>query len=322
MKLSVATVLVSISSASAFSVSYLNQLNSGASSAPTGAGITNYLDGMSGAQPQVPALVTALEQAAPAPVAPAPVAAAPAAPANAAPTSKDYLSALGGSSTPVTGGGLTSYLDALPRTPSTNGAGLTGYLDALPQGTAISGTGVTSYLDTVGGGSAPVAYTPPAPAAPVAAAPAAVAPVAAAPAAPVAPVAAGAAPVSLAGATSGYLSNLDTGANQPSGSGLPGYLDVLPQTPAVSGPGLTGYLNTLASNAAMTTGAGLTGYLDALATNSAIAGPAGGSNLSSFLENVYAQIMSLPEDGSRKVSGNSVAFATADGSYAMSFVKN
>ena len=316
MKLSVATVLVSISSASAFSVSYLNQLNSGASSAPTGAGITNYLDGMSGASPQVPALVTALEQAAPAPVAPAPVAAA--APANAAPTSKDYLSALGGSSTAVSGGGLTSYLDALPRTPSTNGAGLTGYLDALPQGAAISGSGVTSYLDTVGGGSAPVAYTPPAPAAPVAAAPAAAAPVAAAPVAPIG----GGAPVSLAGATSGYLSNLQTGANAPSGSGLVGYLDVLPQTAAVSGPGLTGYLNTLASNAASTTGAGLTGYLDALATNSAIAGPAGGSNLSSFLENVYAQIMSLPEDGSRKVSGNSVAFATADGSYAMSFVKN
>jgi hypothetical protein len=31
--------------------------------------------------------------------------------------------------------------------------------------------------------------------------------------------------------------------------------------------------------------------------------------------------MSLPED-SRTVSGNSVAFASADGPYAMSFVKN
>lgn len=316
MKLSVATVLVSISSASAFSVSYLNQLNSGASTAPTGAGITNYLDGMSGAQPQ---LVTALEEAAPAPVAAAPAAPAPAAPlANAAPAAGDYLSALGGAATSISGGGITSYLDALPQQAATSGAGLTGYLDALPTGPSVSGAGLTSYLDTVGGGSAPVAYTPPAPAA---AAPAAAAPAAPEAAAPVAPAAV--VPVAnTAPAAGDYLSTLGAGASSPSGSGLAGYLDVLPQSAAIAGPGLTGYLGTLGENAAQTTGAGLTGYLDALATNSAIAGPSGGSNLSSFLENVYSQIMSLPEDGSRKVSGDSVAFATADGSYAMSFVKN
>merc|ERR1712154_400954 len=89
---------------------------------------------------------------------------------------------------------------------------------------------------------------------------------------------------------------------------------------AATAPAAGDYLGTLGSGANSVTGAGLTGYLDAIATNSAIAGPSGGTGLTSFLENVYSQIMSLPEE-SRKVSGSSVAFSTAEGSYAMSFVK-
>lgn len=309
MKLSAAAVLLSLSSASAFSVSYLNQLSTGASSAPTGAGITSYLDGMSGASTeQVPALVTALETA--------PV---PAAPATPAPAAGDYLSALGGASTPVSGGGITSYLDALPKAMTqTSGAGITGYLDALPATGAapVTGSGVTSYLDTVGGGSsAPIKVAPPAPAA------AAPAPVAAAPA----PVAAVAPVASTAPAAGDYLSTLNSGAAAPiSGAGIQGYLSSLPATGATptSGTGPVGYLDALpASSVAPTSGAGMTGYLDALATNSDIAGPAGGSSLTSFLENVYSQIMSLPDDGSRKVANGSVTFAKAEGSYAMSFVK-
>lgn len=301
MKLSAAAVLLSISSANAFSVSYLNQLSTG-SAAPTGSGITSYLDGMSGAE-QVPALVTALESAAP----PAPAAVAPAA---AAPSAGDYLSALGGA-TAIAGAGITGYLDALPPSASTTtGSGLTGYLDALPATAApVSGAGMTTYLDTVGGNVAPVKVAAPAP-------------VAAAPAAAAAPAPVAAAPVAVAAPKGDYMSTLEGGAAPLSGAGLTGYLDALPATGSVTtGSGLTGYLDALQTNAATTSGAGLTGYLDALATNSAITGPAGTPSLASFLDTVYSQIMSLPDDGSRKVAGNTVTFAKAEGSYAMSFVK-
>ena len=44
------------------------------------------------------------------------------------------------------------------------------------------------------------------------------------------------------------------------------------------------------------------------------------ARMSSFLENVYSQIMDLPE-GAASVSGNDVSFAAAEGNFAMSFVK-
>lgn len=307
MKLSTLAVLATISSTSAFSVSYLNQLSTGAATAPSGGGMTSYLDGISGADKGVPALVTALEQSYTPPAPAAPAAAAPA--TDAAPTSKDYLSALSGSSvSAVTGAGLVNYLDALPRTASVGGAGLTGYLDALPQMPSVSGAGLTSHVDTLGGSSAPAAYTPPAPAAPAQAAPVAAAPVAAAPAAPLA--------ASAAPSAGDYLSTLG-GGSAPTGAGPASYLSTLPQSSAPTGSGLTGYLNTLAVNASAS-GAGLSGYADALATNTAINT---GSGVTAFLESVYSQIMALPDDGSKKVSGSSVAFATTDGQYAISFVK-
>lgn len=308
MKLSTLAVLATISSTSAFSVSYLNQLSTGAATAPRGGGMTSYLDGISGADKGVPALVTALEQSYTPPAPPAPVAAA--APAtSAAPTSKDYLSALGGSSvSKVTGSGLVNYLDALPRTASVGGAGLTGYLDALPKMPSVGGAGLRSHVDNLAGSAAPAAYTPPAPAAQ--AAPVAAAPVAAQPAA-AAPLAASAAP-----SAGNYLSTLG-GGSSPTGAGLTSYTSTLPQSSAPTGSGLTGYLNTLAVNASAS-GAGLSGYVDALATNSAINK---GSSVTAFLESVYSQIMALPDDGSKKVSGSSVAFATTDGQYAISFVR-
>jgi hypothetical protein len=110
---------------------------------------------------------------------------------------------------------------------------------------------------------------------------------------------------------------LSTGIAPISGAGITSYTSTLATSSAPTGSGLTGYLNTLAVNASAS-GAGLAGYADALATNSAIAK---GTPVSSFLESVYAQIMALPEDGNKKVVGSSVAYASTDGQYAISFVK-
>lgn len=290
MKVSAAAVILSCSTASAFNVGYLNQL--GGNSAPaklapepkavvTG-GPASYLDNLGAGTPE---LVSAIAEA--------PVVEA----TNAAPNTGSYLSALNGSSTAPSGGGMTGYLDALP-----SGA------------TAVSGTGVTSYLDSVGG------------AAPAAPAPAAPAPVAAAPAAPAAPAAASA-PVVAAPAAGDYLATLGGGAAPISGAGMVGYLDAIPAAVApTSGAGMANYLDILATGASQTSGAGLAGYLDALATNSvagssSVAAPTSPS-VSSFLESVYQQILALPEDGSKKVSGSTLTFASANGPYAMSFVKN
>lgn len=311
MKVS-AAVLLTLSSASAFNVGYLNQLGGGvaavgkpapvANVAPAVGGPASYLDNLN----PTPELVSAIEAAPVAPVAAAPVAAAPvaaapvaAAPAAAAPSpvAADYLSALGGGSAPTSGGGLTGYLDALPAS-------------AAP----ISGSGLTSYLDAV---------SPAAPA-PVAAAPA---PVAAAPAAPAAPAAA--APVAAAEAPSAgdYLSHL-AGGHSLSGAGLTTHVDTLATNSAPTGAGLQGYLGALGINASATSGAGLTGYADALATTSALAGeapsaagaPPSAGSVSSFLESVYGQLVAqgLAVEG----ANGSVTYASADGPYAMSFVKN
>lgn len=312
MKVSAAAVILSCSTASAFNVGYLNQL--GGSAAPAKAapafkevvsgGPASYLDNLN-----TPELVQAIETApAPAPVAPAPVAAAPVA---AAPSAGSYLDSMGSGSTAITGGGLTGYLDAMGAGSSAlSGGGITGYLDALPaSNTALSGSGAASYLDSVGG-SAPAA---PAAAAPAAAAPA---PVAAAPAAP------GPVPVADAPSAGDYLSTLGGGSSALVGGGIAGYLDALPATNTqTSGSGVVGYTDALAINASIT-GAGATGYLDAIASNTALSGPSTSSpSVTSFLENVYSQIMSLPAD-QRTVSGNTVTFASTSGPYAMSFIKN
>jgi hypothetical protein len=296
MKVSSVAVLLSVTSASAFNVSYLNQL--GGPSAPAKAapavqqqvvnsGPASYLDRLTGG----PELVSAM-QSAPAPVAPA--APAPVAPvAGAAPAAGDYLSA------------LTSISRA-------SGAGLTGYLDALPSVAApTAGAGMTTYLDSMSG-SAPAPVAPAAPAA------------AAAPVAYAAPVVAAAAPAAgVAAAAGDYLSTLRT-AGAVSGAGLMTHLDTLTvNTNSGTGVALTGYLSALGTNAAVTTGAGLTGYLDALKTNSVVSGSSGASpSVTSFLENVYNQIMALPADGNKSVNGNKVSYTSTSGPYAMAFIKN
>jgi len=285
MKVSTAAVLISLSSASAFNVGYLNQLNGPAAPAKAapepkavvGGGPSSYLDNLNG----TPELVSAIESA-PAPASPAP----------SSVTSTDYLSALN-SNAPA----------------AISGAGITGYLDVLTSNAPITGGGVTSYLDTMSGApAAPEVVTP--------------APVAAAPAAPTAPTATE--PVVAAPSAGNYLSTLDTGSGTAlSGAGLAGYLQTLASNTSTSGAGLTSYLDVLHSNASQTSGAGLTGYLDALKTNTAIAGTSSSSpSVSSFLENVYNQILSLPDDASKKVMGSSLTFAAADGPYSMAFVKN
>jgi hypothetical protein len=326
MKVSAAAVLLTISSASAFNVGYLNQLGSG-----TAAGIPapavkevvssghSYLDNLGGATPE---LVSAIEAApapvaaAPAPVAaaPAPVAAAPA--AAAAPTSTDYLSGLPANGA-TEGAGLTGYLDALP--PSAvgiSGAGLTGYLDALPSASApITGSGFITHLDSI----SPAAAAP----APVAAAPA---PVAAAPAA-AAPAPVAAAPVVAAPAAGDYLSHLASDVSL-GGAGLTTHVDTLSSNTAPSGSGAAfqGYLGALGASAAAISGAGMTGYLDALKTNEVVGATAtttsGGASVTAFLENVYSQILSLPDGPNKQTVGDSVTFSSVEGPYAMSFAKN
>jgi len=262
MKISTTTLLISISSASAFSAGYLNQLGGGAT-APSGTGTPSYFDGMQAA-PAVPAAL-----------------AAPAAPA---PSAADYLSALNGSghARSVTGAGLTSYLNTM-----------------APNGSAPrSGAGIGSYLDTVSPNAS--SSTVPPPGVPV----------------PTTPAAATSAPLAnSAPATGDYLSALNTETRSSSGAGITTYLNALPPgVRAAGGPGLTGYLEAFPPSARVAGGGpGLTTYLDAITTDDG----AGGS----FLERVHAQIMSLPDDGNRQVSGNTVTYASAEGSYAMSFIK-
>lgn len=144
-----------------------------------------------------------------------------------------------------------SYLEGLTGTAPTSGApagaGMASYLDALPSnGTpATSGAGLSSYADALGGGVAAPA--------PVAAAPA---PVAAAPAAGAA-VAAGGNYLEAIGAA---VSN-----GAPTGGGIIGYLDSLPQSPSVRGAGIIAYKDALPiTNTVVGSGAGMDTYTDVL----------------------------------------------------------
>lgn len=144
-----------------------------------------------------------------------------------------------------------SYLEGLTGTAPTSGspagAGMASYLDALPSnGTpAPNGAGLSSYADALGGGAV---------AAPVSAAPAAPAPVASAPS------------VSVA-AGGNYLEAITAAVTNgaPSGSGLVGYLDALPQAAAVSGAGIQAYKDALpVTNTVVGSGSGMDTYTDVL----------------------------------------------------------
>jgi hypothetical protein len=146
-----------------------------------------------------------------------------------------------------------SYLDALtsPVSKAPTGAGMTSYLDALPKNAAPStgrGAGLMSYTDSLNAKKAAAAA--PAPAAPAA-------PVASSSSAPAAPVAAG----------GSYLETLArSSSGAPTGSGLRGYLDVLPRAaPATGGAGIKTYTDNLpVTNTVAGTGAGMNTYTDNL----------------------------------------------------------
>jgi len=219
--------------------------------------------------------------------APPPAAAAP------APSAADYLSALddSGSAGSVKGAGLTSYLDTMAPSGS------------VPR----AGAGLTSYLDDMSPGSSAVSS----PAAPAPAAPAAPASAASAPAANSAP------------AAGDYLDALNTKSQSLSGGGITSYLDALPPgTTRAQGAGLTGYLGGFQGTTRAASGPGIGNYLNTIThDDGSNRGNKGSGAVGSFLENVHSQIMSLPDDGNRKISGDTVTYSNAEGSYAMSFTK-
>lgn len=289
MKISVAAFnfIVLVSSASAFNVSYLSQLGGPTAPAKAAPPVKELVPSGPASYldnlNETPALVSAMQSTL-APVAPATLVVA-----GAALASVDYLSAfVSTNNNPI-------------------GLGLTGYLDAIPVSVAspITGASMTTHLDALAGGSAPAA------------------PIVVAPTAPVSSSLA-TATISAAVSGPGLLTHLDTlhTAAPVSGPGLLTHLDTLHTVPApVSGPGLLTHLDTLHTDATVC-GPGHTGYIDAIQTNSAVSGSTGGSpSVTSFLENVYSQIIALPNDGSKIVSGKSINYSATSGSFAMAFVK-
>eukprot|EP00525_Craspedostauros_australis_P009502 CAMPEP_0198134452 /NCGR_PEP_ID=MMETSP1442-20131203/60083_1 /TAXON_ID= /ORGANISM="Craspedostauros australis, Strain CCMP3328" /LENGTH=239 /DNA_ID=CAMNT_0043795595 /DNA_START=18 /DNA_END=737 /DNA_ORIENTATION=+ len=176
--------LVAMTVAPVVSFSYLDNLSSPASSAPSGSGIGGYLDNLP-SQPVAPVsggtaapgnyLDNLPGAGAPAAYDPTPSFATPAAPvtpafvpapaagvsANAAPTSAGYLSNLNtGADAAPSGAGISGYLDALPRAPPTmGGAGIPSYKDSLPTAPAmIGGPGIPDYKDSLSASSSTASF--------------------------------------------------------------------------------------------------------------------------------------------------------------------
>lgn len=122
--------------------SYLDALG-GSPAAPSGAGVATYADALSGVS------------AASAPVSvDVPVPAAPSEPATAAASGGNYLGALS-TGEAVSGPGIQSYLDSVPRNaPVAGGAGIATYTAGLPTTNAVtgSGAGMNTYTDNLSGG--------------------------------------------------------------------------------------------------------------------------------------------------------------------------
>ncbi len=155
--------------------------------------------------------------------------------AASATTSTGYLSALNGGGNAVSGAGMRSYLDSLPKNAPPNtggGAGLRSYTDNLSPSVA----------------SARPAYTP-APAAPA---------TPYVPSEAAAPVASGA----------NYMDMLakSSSAGAPTGAGMTSYLDALPRAaPARGGAGIQSYTDNLpVTNTVAGSGAGMNTYTDNL----------------------------------------------------------
>mmetsp|Transcript_6919 Transcript_6919/g.12822 ORF Transcript_6919/g.12822 Transcript_6919/m.12822 type:complete len:256 (-) Transcript_6919:334-1101(-) len=145
--------------------SYLDALSGPSQNAPTGGGMKGYLDALptnagSSAGGGMKGYTDNLSGgAAPAPAAAAPAPAAPAAPAavsDSAPVSSggNYLDRLA-SENAISGPGITSYLDTVPRNaPTSGGAGIPTYKDALAATNTVTGTGagMNTYTDNLSGG--------------------------------------------------------------------------------------------------------------------------------------------------------------------------
>jgi hypothetical protein len=217
---------------------YMDNL-SGASTAraPSGAGMTSYLDtvptnaavggagmtsyiGSMGVGGYTP-FETPVASAASAPAVSTPY--TPAEPAAPVATGGNYMDNLSGASTAraPSGAGMTSYLDTVPTNAAVGGAGMTSYIQSMGVG------GITSFesyspfeIPVDSAASAPAASTPYIPYTP---------------AEPAAPVANG----------GNYMDNLSGARNAeaPSGAGMTSYLDTVPTNAAVGGAGMSSYLN-------------------------------------------------------------------------------
>ncbi len=240
--------------------SYLDNLTTGASAAPSSEGVKTLLTEVSsGAAPTGSGIGDYLSSL--------PVANTRMSGAGIA----TYLNTVPSTSVRVGGAGMVSYLDsvnqacdttataecaqaignymdalssgAAPASSTTAGASAIGnYLDALASNSALSGgAGFASYLDSVGGGSSAV--------------------------------------VASAPAVKSYLDNLTTGAA------------AAPSTPAVQS-----YLENVSSGAAAapTSGAGIASYLEAMGTNSALSGGAG---IASHVNNLPASAVCISGNG-------------------------
>jgi hypothetical protein len=142
--------------------SYLDYLGGGATSV-SGPGMTSYLDALprnsaSGGGPGISSYASSLNQAAAAyqaATAPPPVE-KPMTPtlepdSLEVASSRSYLDALTTTSS-VRGPGITSYLDALPRSVTrTGGAGINTYVSNIITSNAVSGPGLLSYTDALSG---------------------------------------------------------------------------------------------------------------------------------------------------------------------------
>ena len=156
--------------------SYLDALAATASSAPSGGGMTSYLDSLpknavpstagAGMASYSDSLGFGVGSMSPVKTPPPPAAATPVPTAPAAPSTPissgnymDSLSGAAGSAGAPRGGGMTSYLDTLPRgSVVSGGAGIPTYKDALPVTNTVagSGAGMSTYTDNLSGGKSNV----------------------------------------------------------------------------------------------------------------------------------------------------------------------
>ena len=151
----------------------------------------------------------------------------------AAASTGSYLEHLSAGTTPVSGPGMASYLDALPMNSGAGGPGISSYASSLNQDAA--------YYVAEAVASAPE------------------------PAAPAAPSDFSADPAPVAVSAGNYLDALAGGASSSiSGSGPKGYLDAISGgSSSPSGAGITTYINTMTTTNTVS-GPGVPTYTDAL----------------------------------------------------------